>query len=110
MSAIDAYLSKPWLAHYTPGVPATVDVPDISVPRAFDEACRMNPQRTAIAFYGAQIKYGELLEASNRFAAALAALGIKKGDRVALYLLNSPQFVIAYFGALKAGAVVTPVR
>ena len=109
MSAIDAYLSKPWLAHYTSGVPATVDVPDISVPQAFDEACRMNPQRPAIAFYGAQIKYGELLDASNRFAAALAALGIKKGDRIALYLLNSPQFVIAYFGALKAGAVVTPV-
>jgi long-chain acyl-CoA synthetase len=109
VSAIEAYLSKPWLAFYPKGAPATAEVPAVSVPQVFDAACARNPSRPAIAFYGALITYGELLDAANRFAAALAALGIKKGDRIALYLVNSPQFVIAYFGALKAGAVVTPV-
>ena len=46
---------------------------------------------------------------SNQFAHALAKLGVKKGDRVALFLPNIPQFIIAYFGILKAGAVVTAI-
>ncbi len=65
--------------------------------------------KTALIFYGRKISYRELKELSNRFAAALAALGLKKGDTVALYLLNCPQYVIAYFGALKAGAKITPI-
>lgn len=109
MSALDRYLAKPWLKYYQPGVPATVAVPGLSIPQAFDEACGREPQRTAVAFYGRDISYRELREASDRLAAALAGLGVKKGDRVALYLLNSPQFIIAYFAALKCGAVVTPI-
>ena len=54
-------------------------------------------QRAAVVFYGRSITYRELREATDRFACALADLGVKKGDRVALYLLNSPQFIIAYF-------------
>ncbi|MBI2960859.1 MAG: AMP-binding protein [Betaproteobacteria bacterium] len=109
MSAIDAYLSEPWLAHYPPGVSAAMEVPRASVPEAFDAACRQNAERDAVVFYGRRIRYGELREAADSFAAALASLGIAKGDRIALYLVNSPQFIIAYFGALKAGAVVTPI-
>jgi long-chain acyl-CoA synthetase len=60
-------------------------------------------------FYGRDISYGELREATDRFACALADLGVRKGDRVALYLLNSPQFIIAYFAALKCGATLTPI-
>jgi long-chain acyl-CoA synthetase len=109
MSAIDHYLSKPWLAHYPGSVPPTVDVPLKSVPQAFDEATERDPARTAVVFYGRSISYGELRDATDRLACALARLGVKKGDRVALYLLNSPQFVIAYFAALKCGATVTPI-
>jgi long-chain acyl-CoA synthetase len=109
MSAIDAYIAKPWLAHYEKGVAAEVDIPDVSVPGAFDAACAATPDRIAVAFYGREMRFSELKDAADRCASALAALGVKKGDRVALYLLNSPQFVIAYFGALKAGAVVTPI-
>jgi acyl-CoA synthetase (AMP-forming)/AMP-acid ligase II len=53
--------------------------------------------------------YGELLEQITAAPPALAAMGVKKGDTVAIYLLNSPQFMISYFGALKAGAKVTPI-
>lgn len=109
MSAIETYLAKPWLAHYQKGVPAAVEVPLKSLAQAFDEATDRAPQRTAVVFYGRSISYRELREATDRFAAALADLGVKKGDRVALYLLNSPQFIIAYFGALKCGAAVTPI-
>jgi long-chain acyl-CoA synthetase len=109
MSAIDQYLAGPWLAHYQPGVPAAIDVPLKSVPQAFDEATERAPDSTAVVFYGRRITYRELREATDRFACALAKLGVKKGDRVALYLLNSPQFIIAYFAALKCGATVTPI-
>jgi long-chain acyl-CoA synthetase len=109
MSAIETYLGKPWLAHYPKGVPPTVEVPLKSVAQAFDEATARAPERPAVVFYGRSITYRELREASDRLACALADLGVKKGDRVALYLLNSPQFVIAYFAALKCGATVTPI-
>jgi long-chain acyl-CoA synthetase len=103
------YLSKPWLAHYPEGVPHEVEVPDISVPQRFDEMADKYGSNTALIFYGKKISYRELKELSNRFAAALADLGVHKGDTIALYLLNCPQYVIAYFAALKAGAKITPI-
>jgi long-chain acyl-CoA synthetase len=109
MSAIEAYLAKPWLAHYQQGVPAGVEVPLKSVAQVFDEATERAPEKAAVVFYGRSITYRELREASDRLACALAELGIRKGDRVALYLLNSPQFIIAYFAVLKCGATVTPI-
>ena len=109
MSAIEAYLAKPWLAHYQKGVPPEVEVPLNSVHQAFDEAASRAPGKPAVVFYGRSITYGELRDASDRLACALAELGVKKGDRVALYLLNSPQYIIAYFAALKCGAIVTPI-
>jgi len=109
MGATEIYLSRPWLAHYPPGVKPDIEVPVKSVPQAFDEATERDPHRTAVVFYGRSISYRELRDAADRFASALASLGVKKGDRVALYLLNSPQFIIAYFGALKCGATVTPI-
>lgn len=109
MSSIDTYLAKPWLAYYQKGVPAALDIPERSVAQAFDEATERAPERPAVVFHGRFITYRELREAADRLANALATLGVKKGDRVALYLLNSPQFVIAYFAALKCGATVTPI-
>jgi long-chain acyl-CoA synthetase len=113
MNAMDqsgaAYLARPWLAHYGKGVPHDVQVPDESVCRAFDRATERAPQAPAVVFYGRSISYGELREATDRLANALASHGVKKGDRVALYLLNSPQFIIGYFAALKCGATVTPI-
>src|SRR4030088_1232628 len=109
MGASERYLSRPWLKHYQEGVPASVAVPLKSVTRMFDEATERAPERTAVVFYGRSITYRELREATDRLPCALAELGVKKGDRVALYLLNSPQFIIAYFAALKCGATVTAI-
>src|SRR5258708_6690728 len=109
MGATEIYLARPWLAHYAPGVPAEVEVPQKSIGQAFDEATTRAPERTAGGVYGRAITYRELRDATDRLACALARLGLKKGERVALYLLNSPQFIIGYFAALKCGAVVTPI-
>src|SRR5215212_8140226 len=109
MGATEIYLSRPWLAHYAPGVPADVAVPLKSIGQAFDEATARAAQRIAVIFYGRSIAYRELRDATDRLACALSRLGVKKGDCIALYLLNSPQFIIAYFAALKCGATVTPI-
>jgi len=104
-----AYLTRPWLRYYPEGVPPDVPVPEESIPQAFDEACARFGNRAAIVFYGRRMSYKELRQRTDSLAAALVRLGVHKGDRIALYLLNSPQFVISYFGALKAGAALTPI-
>lgn len=109
MDPKSVYLSRPWLKFYDSGVPANPEVPLKSVPQAFDEATAKYGAKTALVFYGREISFRELRDATERLAAALAGLGLKKGDRVGLYLLNSPQFVIAYFAALKLGCTVTPI-
>ncbi len=109
MDAKELYTSKPWLKFYPEDVAADVEIPNVSVPDLLDRTAEKFKKKTALVFYGRKISYGELIEMVNRCAAALASLGVKKGDTVAIYLLNSPQFVISYFGALKAGAKVTPV-
>ncbi|OGO02416.1 MAG: AMP-dependent synthetase [Chloroflexi bacterium RBG_13_54_8] len=109
MQVKTGYGERPWLKFYPEMVPAQVKVPEKSLSQVFDEVSSQYADRTAIIFYGNKISFRRLQEDVDRFATALADLGIKKGDRIALYLLNSPQFVIAYFGALKAGATVTPI-
>jgi len=109
MDAMERYLARPWLKFYQAGVPENVDLPPGSVAQAFDEATARSPERPAVVFYGRSITYRELREATDRLARAFAHHGVRKGDRVALYLLNSPQFIIAYFAALKCGATVTPI-
>ncbi|MGZ6124974.1 MAG: long-chain-fatty-acid--CoA ligase [Myxococcales bacterium] len=109
MDPLQQYLAKPWLKFYQPGVPPAVDFQARPVFQLFDEAADRWPRRDALIFYGRGITYAELREAADRLACALADLGVKKGDRVALYLVNSPQFVIAYFATLKCGAVVTSI-
>ncbi|MBI4961776.1 MAG: long-chain fatty acid--CoA ligase [Desulfomonile tiedjei] len=109
MDAKETYMSKPWLNHYPKGVPATVEVPEKSVPVLFDDASETYSGKDALIFYGKKITYGELRQLVDKFATALADLGVKKGETVALHLLNCPQYIIAYFAALKLGAVVTPI-
>ena len=109
MDAKDAYLSKPWLKYYPEGVSENVDIPPISVPELFDQAADKYGGKTALIFYGKKISYKKLKELIDRFATGLADLGVGRGDTVALCVLNSPQYVIAYFATLKVGAKVTPV-
>jgi long-chain acyl-CoA synthetase len=109
MDIKQAYLSKPWLKYYPAGVPENPNIPEMSVPELIDQLADKYAKNTALIFYGKKITYGRLKELIHRFATGLADQGVKKGDTVALYLLNCPQYVIAYFAALKLGAKVTPI-
>lgn len=105
-----------WFAHYEPDVAHSVDVPDSTVQQVLLDAAARFPDHTALRMVlrylplglrvQARLSYAELNRLSDRFAAALAQLGVAKGDRVSLMLPNIPQLAIAYFGVLKAGAVV----
>jgi long-chain acyl-CoA synthetase len=102
-----------WLAHYPSGVPHSLEpYPETSVYSLFSEAAARHPDRPAWVFAvpGAPMwkrgTYRELLAEVEQFSRALYALGVRKGDRVALVLPNCPQFAIGFFAALRIGAIV----
>jgi long-chain acyl-CoA synthetase len=103
-------VSKPWLKNWPQGVSQSIQYSDAPLFELLRQSARMYPRNTAIVFFGKKITYEELDALTDRFAAALNDLGVKKGDRVALLLSNVPEFVIAYYGVLKDGAVVTAVN
>src|SRR5216684_2449954 len=99
-------IEMPWLQHYDNDVPQQVPLPRQLLHEMLTNAARAYPDRPALVFFGQQIPYRELDRLTNRFAHMLRSLGIKKGERVAIILPNIPQYVIAFYGTLKAGAVV----
>ncbi|PWW32001.1 long-chain acyl-CoA synthetase [Cytobacillus oceanisediminis] len=101
---------KAWLAHYPESIATEVNIPSKSMPEMLKEVTAMFPQNNALSFYGRKMTYGELQKAVYGFAASLQANGVQKGDRVAIMLPNCPQYVIAYYGILAAGAIVTQVN
>lgn len=104
------YDQKPWLSLYAPGQPAEI-VPQYSDALAmFRAAATRAPNMPAILYFDGRITYAELDRLSDRFAAYLAARGFGAGDRLAIYLQNVPQFVIAIIGAWKAGGIAVAVN
>jgi long-chain acyl-CoA synthetase len=99
-------ISSPWLERYDEGVPRHLDYPQVPLYHFVEEAARRHPDHVAMIFQDGKVTYQELDEASDRIAAALADMGIEKGDRVAILMANCPQFVISFFGILKAGGTV----
>lgn len=101
---------RPWLAHYDKGVPQTIEYPKAPLFHFLEQAAKKYPDRACTIFKGAVISYKEMDALTDHMAAALVELGVKKGDRVGIFMPNTPQFVIAYFGILKAGGVVVAVN
>src|SRR4030042_2957424 len=97
------------LSKWPKGVPSTLNYPEVPIFQMLKSSALQWPWRNVIIFAGMEITYQELDQLSDRFANALASLGVKKGDRVGIHLPNSPQFAIAYYGLLKAGAVFVPL-
>jgi long-chain acyl-CoA synthetase len=96
----------PWLSHYDEGVPQTLaPYPQITLPDLLRQSAQEHPEDLALLFLGNTISCGELERQSSAFAAALYANGVRKGDRVAVLLPNSPQMIIAEFGIWKTGAI-----
>ena len=82
----------------------------MNIAQNIETGAKLFPGKTAILFEGEEITYDELNTAANRLAHALKANGIQKGNRIALYLPNIPEFAVCYFGALKVGAIVVSVN
>ena len=99
---------RPWTRSYDPGVPATLSYPDVTLHALLDDAAESYPNAVATIFFNAKRTYLSISEEAWRFANGLRKLGVKKGDRVAILLPNTPQFVVAFFGALRAGATIVP--
>jgi len=101
---------RPWLAHYDEGVPEHIEYPKVPLFYFLEQSAQKYPDVPCTIFKGAVITYKEMNEITDRIAAALADMGVKKGDRVGIFMPNTPQFVIAYFGILKAGGVVVAIN
>jgi long-chain acyl-CoA synthetase len=101
---------RPWLKRYDQGVPHHIDYPDVPLFYLLEESTRKYPNAPCTIFKGATITFKEMSELTDRLAGSLANLGLKKGDRVGIFMPNTPQFVIAYFGILKAGGVVVAIN
>ena len=99
---------RPWTRFYDEGVPASLVYPDATLDELLDDAAESAPSAVATIFFGAKRTYRSISEEAWRFANGLRAMGVKKGERVAIMLPNTPQFVVAFFGALRAGAIVVP--
>ena len=97
---------RPWVANYDKGVPASIDYPKAPLFHFLDESARKYPDRACTIFKGAVVTYKEMNAITDHIAAALVDMGVKKGDRVGMFMPNTPQFVMAYYGILKAGGVV----
>src|SRR5712692_10992542 len=104
------YSSRPWVRHYEEGVPAEIDIPEQPLTWLLDQTVSSHPNHTALIYYGTKLTYAQFSSLANRFAAGLQRLGVQKGDRVAIALPNIPQFPIAFYGALRAGAVAVPTN
>lgn len=104
------YESKPWLDQYAGYVPHELALPEKSVVDLFEESAGRNPDRDAVRYFDETISFGELDLMASRLAAHLAKRGVEKGDRVAVYVQNNPQFLIAQYGAWKRGAIVVPLN
>lgn len=114
-------MEKPWLKFYEEGVPHTQTYPDHTLNDVFANSVRTYADKTATNFVlryllggrytvGGKLSYRQLGEYVDRMATALYQLGVRKGDRVAVMLPNSPHYVITFFAAMKIGAIVVNVN
>lgn len=100
------YDSRPWLRSYADDVPADIAEPDQTLPEMMAVSVKRFRRHPALEFFGAVTSYEHLGEQIDRAAEGLRHLGVVEGDRVALVLPNCPQHVVAFYAALRLGAIV----
>lgn len=101
-----AYASRPWLKLYPDYVPPELNPQFASALEMFLMTATAMPQKPAIYYFDRIMTYGELDRKSTALAAALKVKGVERGDRIALFMQNIPQFLIALYGIWKAGGIV----
>jgi fatty-acyl-CoA synthase len=103
-------MSDRHFAHWPKGLPRHMSVPETDLFYNVEVSARRYPDKPYLVFYDTKITFAEFKDEAERIAGWLENQGVKKGDRVLLYMQNSPQFVLAYYGILRANAVVVPVN
>ena len=98
--------AKPWVKYYDYNVPHTIQFPKIPVQSLVHLAATMFPRKAATNIYGSTMTFRQIRSQMLRLSNALIKMGVKKGDRVGLALPNCPQYIVAYYAALSAGAIV----
>ncbi len=101
---------RAWHHSYDEGVPPTLTFDDHTLIDNLDRSAAAFPDRSALVFMNGRLTYRQFHEAVDRMAAVFVELGVRPGDRVAIQMPNLPQFVIAYYGALRASAIATPTN
>ncbi|MFW6082035.1 MAG: long-chain-fatty-acid--CoA ligase [Desulfosalsimonas sp.] len=91
-------------------LPYELELPKVPLFEFLETSARRYPDNPAIIYYGTRITYRQMMDSVLRTAAVLSEAGVEKGDRVALYMQNTPHFAIGFFGILRANAVVVPVN
>ncbi len=97
---------EPWRANYPPGVSWDLSFTPRSLHRLIEEAAERAPQRICTHFLGRTMTYGEIRILVDQAARGLQLMGVGRGSRVGLFLPNTPTFLVAYYGILKAGGTV----
>ncbi len=98
-------MEKIWIKSYAPGIPESIEIKKTPMPQYLSQSAEKFPGRPALQFEGTTVTYKQLDDMVSRFAAGLAAMGVKPGDKVAVLLPNIVQVVVAIYGTLRAGAV-----
>ena len=101
---------RPWYKFYSKGLSRTLSYPKVGIFDFLETSARRYPDKTAIIYYGNKISYSELFEGALRIASFLNKNGINRGNRVGIYMQNSPQWVISYFGIIRANCVAVPIN
>jgi long-chain acyl-CoA synthetase len=103
-------MERIWMKNWPDFVPTEVDYPQGQKPvfEYLRDNARAFPDRVAIIFYGKEVTYGELDRMSEQFARFLIDSGLKKGDRIALFMPSCPQYHIAHYGINKMGGAIVP--
>ena len=101
---------RPHEAHWPKRLPRTLAVPETSLWFNLEVAARRYPHKAAYVFFGRALSYAELHAQAEAIAGWLQQAGVQKGDRVALYMQNCPQYAVACYAILRADAVVVPVN
>jgi len=102
----DFLATRPWTASYDPGVPRDLELPETSLVHMLEKSVARHGAKTAVEFFGAGMTYAQLGDQVRRVAEGLRLLGVQAGDRVAIVLPNCPQHIVAFYAALRLGAIV----
>src|SRR5256885_5630005 len=106
---MSVYDEKPWLGRYAEGVPSEIQAEHTSGLEMFRATAERRPDGVAIHYFDNPITYRELDEITDALAVGLLERGLEAGDRLAVYLQNVPQFVMAVLAAWKARAIMVSV-